>query len=137
MKRPSSNPSSGNGRPVTSYQSYQSGGSNLPAGYQPPIHYASDQTRTLEDTTKTYYQTDETSQQVLQTLKVQRQQLGSAHDDVWQMRQATEQAKREIIELQKKYRRKKQKLLVTIAALSMLDLLLLFRILQCRGNFFC
>jgi hypothetical protein len=106
-------------------------------GYQPPVHYASDQTKTLEDATKTLYQTDETAGSVLQKMTAQRQQIGSASDNVWEMRQATEAAKREILMLQQKYRQKKRNLYALIALLSVTDLLLFFRILQCKGNFFC
>lgn len=113
------------------------GAPTLFGGYQPPVHYASDQTKTLEDTTKTLYQTDETAGSVLQKMTAQRQQIGSASDNVWEMRQATEAAKREILALQQKYRQKKRNLYALIALLSVTDLLLFFRILQCKGNFFC
>lgn len=63
--------------------------------------------------------------------------MQSAGSNVYEMRQATEKAKREIHELHQKYRQKKQKLYVLISALAITDLLLLFRILQCGGNFFC
>ena len=105
--------------------------------YQPPVHYAADQTKTLEDTTKAYYQADETAANVLQKMTNQRQQIEGAHNNVWEMRQATEKAKRELMELQQKYRLKKQRLYVTIFLLGLTDLLLFFRIVQCHGNFFC
>jgi len=136
MKRTSSG-NGGNHNSGSRYHSYQAGGAPPPVGYQPPIHYAADQTRTIEDSTKTFYQADETAGNVLQKMTAQRQQLKGAHDDVWQMRQATEAAKREIQDLQQKYRRKKQRLMVLIGSLAVTDLLLLFRILQCGGNFFC
>ncbi|EEC43361.1 predicted protein [Phaeodactylum tricornutum CCAP 1055/1] len=127
MKRPVS----GNtGTPL--YGSYQQSGS-----YQPPVHYAADQTKTLEDTTKTYYQADETAVQILNQMTTQRQQVQSASGNVWDMRQATEKAKHEIQSLQQKYREKKRRLYVLIAVLSLTDTVLFFRILQCRGNFFC
>jgi len=107
------------------------------SGYQPPIHYASDQTKTLEDSTKVYYQADETAGNVLQKMTAQRQQLEGAHDNVWEMRQATEAAKRELKALQQKYRQKKQRLYIVISLLSITDLLLFLRLLQCRGSFFC
>jgi hypothetical protein len=148
MKRSSSGNNSNNagGPPGTTpdtgghrYPSYQQGGAaaTLFGGYQPPVHYASDQTKTLEDATKTFYEADETAGNVLQKMTAQRQQISLASGNVWEMRTATEAAKREIQALQKKYREKKRRLYVTIALLSVTDLLLFFRILQCRGNFFC
>lgn len=130
MKRGSSmsNPNSADMK----VRSYQQGGT-----YQPPVHYAADQTATLEDTTAAYYQADETAQAVLQNMMAQKGQLHSAHDNVWEMRQATEKAKRELQDLHAKYRRKKQRLYAMIAALALTDFLLFFRILQCHGNFFC
>jgi hypothetical protein len=113
------------------------GAPTLFGGYQPPVHYASDQTKTLEDATKTLYQTDEAAGSVLQKMTAQRQQIGSASGNVWEMRQATEAARREIVALQQKYRQKKRNLYALIALLSVTDLLLFFRILQCKGNFFC
>jgi hypothetical protein len=134
MKRPNtSNPSSGNGN-RTNYGSYQQGGNQQ---YQPPVHYAADQTAVLEDSTKAYYQADETAAAVLQSMTAQKQQINGASSNVWDMRQATEKAKRELQQLHTKYRIKKQRLYVTIALLGSIDMLLFFRILQCRGNFFC
>jgi hypothetical protein len=135
MKRPNSNPPSGNaGNSNTStkpwFSSYQS-------GYQPPVHYANDQTSTLQETTKTYYQADETAGNVLNKMTMQRSQLESAHGSVWEMRQATAAAKRQIEELLNKNRLKKQRLYLMIAAVGLADLLLFFRLLQCRGSFFC
>jgi hypothetical protein len=112
MKRPnSSNPSSGNGN-RTNYGSYQQGGNQQ---YQPPVHYAADQTAVLEDSTKAYYQADETAAAVLQSMTAQKQQINGASSNVWDMRQATEKAKRELQQLHTKYRVKKQRLYVTIA----------------------
>ncbi|GKY95256.1 hypothetical protein MPSEU_000488000 [Mayamaea pseudoterrestris] len=109
MKRANSNLSSGNNNVSSSsskpwFSSYQSG------GYQPPVHYASDQTHTLQDTAKTYYQTDETANNVLQKMTIQRSQLQSAHGSVHEMQQATAAARRQIEELQRKNRQKKQRL---------------------------
>jgi hypothetical protein len=138
MKRPHSNPSSGNAA-----ANNNSNNSNKPwlgsyqAGYQPPVHYASDQTQTLEDAAKTYYQTDETAGNVLNKMTQQRSQLQSAHGSVWEMRQATAAAKRQIEELLRKNRQKKQRLYIMIAAVGLADLLLFFRMIQCRGGFFC
>jgi hypothetical protein len=154
MKRSSSGNNSSGGGPgpagggPTRYHSYQQSGatggiSGPPApatlfgGYQPPVHYASDQTKTLEDAAKTFYEADETAGNVLQKMTAQRHQIHSASDNVWEMRGATESAKREIQALQQKYREKKRRLYVMIAVLSVTDLLLFFRLLQCRGGFFC
>lgn len=119
-----------NSNNTKNYNTYQS-------GYRPPVHYANDQTKSLEDTTKTFYQADDTAGRVLDQMTAQRQQLEGAHTNVWEMRQATEKAKREIQELQTKYRERKQRLYVWIFVLGLTDLLLLLRIFQCRGNFFC
>lgn len=116
---------------MSTVPSYQHG------GYRPPIHYAADQTKTLEDSTQAYYQADETAARVLNQMTAQRQQIQGANNSVWGMREATEKAKREMTELHKKYREKKQRLYVTIALLGLTDLLLLLRIFQCHGNFFC
>jgi hypothetical protein len=150
MKRSSSGNNSSGGGPGPAggpprYQSYQqsaaagppAAGATLFGGYQPPVHYASDQTKTLEDAAKTFYEADETAGNVLQKMTAQRQQIHSASDNVWEMRGATEAARREIQSLQQKYREKKRRLYVVIAVLSVTDLLLFFRLLQCRGGFFC
>jgi hypothetical protein len=146
MKRPTisqnnSNPSSALGG-MSTFNSYQKGGTQAAtpsgnAGYQPPVFYASSQTDVLRDTTKTFYQADETAGKVLDQLTMQRQQITGAHDNVWIMRQTTEKAKRELEELRQKYRQKKHRLYMWIAILSIADILLFFRILQCHGNFYC
>lgn len=135
MKRlNTSNPSSSG---TNTFNSYQRGSTTVTPGYQPPVFYASDQTNVLEDATKTYYQADETAGHVLNQLTTQRQQIMGAHDNVWQMRQTTEQAKRELEGLRHKYQQKKQRLYMWIAILAITDTLLFFRILQCHGNFYC
>ena len=129
-------PTSGNSNPFSSNaasSSYQHGGGT----YRPPIHYAADQTKVMQDTTQAYYQADETAARVLHQMTAQRQQIEGANNSVWGMREATEKAKREMTELHKKYREKKQRLYITIALLGLTDLLLLVRILQCHGNFYC
>ena len=115
--------------------SYQKG-ALAPGGYRPPIHYAADQTKVMQDSTQAYYQADETAARVLNQMTAQRQQIEGANNSVWGMREATEKAKREMTELHKKYREKKQRLYITIALLGLTDLLLFLRILQCHGNFF-
>lgn len=109
----------------------------MPVGYQPPVFYASDQTDVLRDTTKTFYQADETAGRVLDQLTLQRQQISGAHDNVWHLRQTAEKAKRELEELRQKYRQKKQRLYMWIAILAATDFLLLIRIIHCHGNFYC
>ena len=112
--------------------SYQHG------GYRPPVHYAADQTKVMENTSQAYYQADETAARVLNQMTAQRQQIEAANNSVWGMREATEKAKREMTELQRRYRAKKRRLHITIALLGLADLLCFIRILQCRGHgFFC
>jgi hypothetical protein len=115
------------------FNSYQQTGSYVPAGRT----YAEQQTNVLSDTVKTQYHAEETANAVLNQLHTQRQQLQGANDDVWDMRQATEQTKRELRDLQAKYRQKKMRLYVWIATLGTLDFLLFLRLLRCRGSFFC
>lgn len=113
------------------FQSYQQG------TYQPPATYAEKQTEVLTDTVKTQYHAEGTANAVLTRMTEQRHQLTEAHDNVWQMRHATEKAKQELQDLNNKYRAKKFRLYITIAALGLTDLLLFLRIAQCRGGFFC
>lgn len=130
-----SRPSSGNsssGGLNNRFNSYQQGGT----AYVPPT-YADQQTSILEDTVKTHYQAEGTAANVLTQMHTQRHQLKSAHDDVWDMRKAAEEARRELESLIAKNRKKKMRLYAIIAALAMTDLLLFFRIAQCRGGFFC
>ena len=98
---------------------------------------AEEQTSTLQDTVATQYQAEETANAVLNKLHGQRQQIQSANDDVWETRQLTEETKRELVALQAKYREKKNKLKVIIALVGLLDFLMFFRLLRCRGSFFC
>jgi hypothetical protein len=49
----------------------------------------------------------------------------------------TEETKRELHALQAKYREKKTRLKVIIALLGFLDFFMFFRLLRCRGSFFC
>jgi hypothetical protein len=144
MKRPSmtsSNPNSSNNNPPAGnviYDSYQRGGNvSSNAGYQPPLFYASDQTAILNDATKTFYQTDEVAGRVLDQLTSQRQQILHAGDDVFQMQNTAQIAKKELEALRMKYRRKKQQLYMWIVILSVTDLLLFLRMIQCHGNFYC
>jgi hypothetical protein len=67
----------------------------------------------------------------------QRQQLKGAHDNVWEMRQSAEKAKRDITQLIKKARQKKLRLQFIALGLALVDFFLLVRLLQCGGSFFC
>jgi len=98
---------------------------------------AEEQTSTLQDTVAAQYQTEETANAVLNQLHAQRQQVQSANDDVWETRQLTEETKRELVALQAKYRGKKNKLRVIIGMMGLVDFLLFYRLLRCRGSFFC
>lgn len=127
-----SNTSSGNRLNNRHYPSYQQG------SYVPPGQvYAEQQTNVLTDAVKTQYQAESTANAVLTQLSAQRQQLKGAHDDIWEMRQATEKAKREIRELRIKYQQKKLRLYAIIAALAVTDFFLFIRIVHCGGSFFC
>ena len=98
---------------------------------------AEEQTSTLQDTVTTQYQAEETANAVLNQLHSQRQQIHGANDDVWETRQLTEETKRELGALQAKYREKKNKLKLLIALLGLLDFWMFYRLLKCRGSFFC
>ncbi|OEU20768.1 hypothetical protein FRACYDRAFT_267760 [Fragilariopsis cylindrus CCMP1102] len=98
---------------------------------------AEQQTNSLSDTVATQYQAEETAKNILNKLHGQRQQIQGANDDVWETRQLTEETKRELHALQAKYREKKTRLKVIIALLGFLDLFMFFRLLRCRGSFFC
>mmetsp|Transcript_2244 Transcript_2244/g.5324 ORF Transcript_2244/g.5324 Transcript_2244/m.5324 type:complete len:124 (-) Transcript_2244:195-566(-) len=98
---------------------------------------AEEQTSTLQDTVATQYQAEETANAVLNQLHSQRQQIQGANDDVWETRQLTEETKRELGALQAKYREKKNKLKLMIALLGLLDFWMFYRLLKCRGSFFC
>lgn len=115
------------------FNSYQQSGSYVPPGK----NFADQQTNVLADTVKTQYQAEDTANAVMSRLHGQRNQLEGANDDVWDMRQATEQTKRELRDLQAKYRQKKMRLYMWIAVLGSLDFLLFLRLLRCRGSFFC
>ena len=121
------------------FNSYQKGnpGHTTTAGYQPPLFYATDQTSILQDTTRTFYETDETAHKVLHTLVSQRQQLQQTDATIHEMHSTTQQVSKEIELLKKKYRQKKRQLYIYIAALSVVDILLFLRMIQCHGNFYC
>mmetsp|Transcript_10256 Transcript_10256/g.21587 ORF Transcript_10256/g.21587 Transcript_10256/m.21587 type:complete len:156 (-) Transcript_10256:349-816(-) len=118
-------------------QSYQ----NSAAGsYKPPNVSGSkpeQQTQMMEDTLRTNYEAEGTAATVLSQMTTQRYQLQSAHDNVYDMRETTEKAKRELADLAAKTKRKKRRLQTIVALLAVTDMLLFLRILQCGGSFFC
>lgn len=108
--------------------------------YNPPAvsgSYVQQQTQVLEDTMRTHYETEATSAAVLSQMKAQRGQLKGAHDNVWEMRQAAEKAKTDISVMIKKARQRKIRLQAIAALLASVDFLLLIRLIQCGGSFFC
>ena len=115
------------------FNSYQQGGSYVPPGKS----FADQQTNVISDTMKSQYQAESTANAVLTQLHTQRHQLQGANDNVWDMRQATEETKRELQDLHAKYRARKNKLKIYIALLASADLFLFLRLLQCHGSFFC
>lgn len=115
------------------YNSYQQSGSYVPPGQQ----YAESQTNVIADAVKTQYESENTANAVLEQLNAQRQQIQTANEDVWDMRHATDQTKRELRDLQDKYRARKRKLYMYIAVLGAVDFLLFLRLLRCGGSFFC
>ena len=115
------------------FNSYQQSGAHVPPGKT----FADQQTNTLADTVKAQYHAEETANAVMTQLHAQRQQIQGANDNVWDMRQATEQTKKELRDLQSKYRQKKMKLYGWIVLLGTLDFLIFLRLLRCRGSFFC
>jgi hypothetical protein len=115
------------------FNSYQQSGSYVPPGRT----LADQQTNTLTDTVKAQYEAEGTATAVLNQLHGQRSQFQGANDDVWDMRRATEQTKRELESLRAKYLEKKMRLYGIIAMLATLDFFLFYRIVHCRGGFFC
>lgn len=122
------------GSPTTNYTSYQQG---TTGSKKKDLNYATTQTATLTDTTAHLITADDTAQKVLQQLTTQRQQIEGAHSNVYDMRQATEQVKRELQQLQQKYRQKKRYWYTVIGVLMLTDFLLFYRIVHCHGNFYC
>jgi chromosome segregation ATPase len=127
-----SNPPSSDGL-NNRFNSYQQSGSYVPPGGT----LADQQTNTLSDTVKTQYEAESTANAVLNELHGQRRQFQGANDDVWDMRKATEQTRRELESLRAKYLEKKMRLYGIIAMLSTVNLFLFYRIVSCRGGFFC
>jgi len=75
---------------INGFSSYQQG------TYQPPATYADRQTETLTDTVKTQYEAEGTANAVLTRMTEQRHQLTNAHDNVSEMRGATDRARMEL-----------------------------------------
>lgn len=110
--------------------------------YQPPQlvvgnAYVEQQTNMIEDIARTNIQVETNANNLLSTLYGQRQQLQAANDNTWQMRSNVVCAQRELKELQHKAFIKKQQLYIIIAVLSLVDIGLFCRIVQCGGSFFC
>ena len=111
--------------------------------YQAPTYaknedsYQQQQTGIVEDSLKTNYDADGAAAVVLSQMTTQRYQLKSAQDDVWQMREATEKAKRELADMYAKSQAKKRRLQMIIAILATTDTILFFRLLKCGGGFIC
>ena len=117
---------------------YQQG--TVSGNYQPPKvagTYAEQQTQVMEDTMRSQYETESVAHTVLSQMTAQRYQLQGAHNNVWEMRETTEKAKRELMDLQMKARAKKRRLQMIIAVLVTVDVLLFIRLIQCGGSFFC
>ena len=114
------------------FNSYQQG-----SYVAPGLSYAEGQTQGLGETLQTQYEAEATANHVLSTLHAQRNQLRTADGDVLDMRNATEETKRELRDLQAKYRARKRKLYGFISLLGLVDALLFYRIASCRGSFFC
>jgi len=119
---------------------YQAGSYQSSGNYQPPAvqgTYAEKQTQVMEDTMRTHYNAEGTAATVLSQLTTQRQQLTGAHENVWEMRQAAEKAKKDLASLAAKQRWKKQRLQLIAMALAVTDFFLFIRLLRCGGSFFC
>jgi len=114
---------------------------NKKTNYQPPQlvgdTYVEQQTHMIEDIARTNIEVETNANNILSTLYGQRQQLQNANDNTWQMRTNVASAQRELKELQRKAFLKKQKLYLIIAVLSLVDIVLFCRIVQCGGSFFC
>ena len=128
-----------------SYTSYQEG-DRLPRQgnaymYRAPTleggTYQEQQSHIVEDSLKTNYEAEGTAAAVLSQMSTQRYQLKAAHDDVWEMREATEKAKRELADMHAKSRKKKKRLQMIIGVFAVADTFLLLRLLRCGGSFFC
>jgi len=109
--------------------------------YQPPTYsgsaYQEEQSKVVEDSLKTNYDAEGTAAAILSQMTTQRYQLQAAHDDVWEMREATEKAKKELEDMYAKSRAKKKRLHIIIAMLAITDAFLFLRLLNCGGSFIC
>lgn len=132
----------GGGSSGGSGNSQSSSYQNMPSSYQAPQlpsggTYEQRQTHVVEDALRTNVQAETTAGNVLTQLEAQRNQLQRADDDAWAMREDVARAQRELRELQAKTWKKKRRLYAVIGALSFVDAMLFFRIVQCGGSFFC
>mmetsp|Transcript_34021 Transcript_34021/g.81434 ORF Transcript_34021/g.81434 Transcript_34021/m.81434 type:complete len:159 (-) Transcript_34021:175-651(-) len=129
--------SSGSGNSQSS--SYQNMTTPSPSYQAPQLSgaYEQRQTRVVEDAVRTNVEAETTAGNVLTQLEAQRNQLQRADDDAWAMREDVARAQRELRELQQKTWEKKRRLYAVIGALSFVDAMLFFRIVQCGGSFFC
>jgi hypothetical protein len=135
-------PVGGGGGTTASSSSYQQQTNNNNFNYQPPQlvdgnTYIARQTNMIEDIARTNIEVETNANNILSTLYGQRTQIQNANDNTWQMRANVVKAQRELKELQHKAFLKKQKLYIIIAVLSLVDIVLFCRIVQCGGSFFC
>jgi hypothetical protein len=126
----------------SSYQQQQNQtNNNNNTNYQPPQlvgnTYVEQQTNMIEDIARTNIEVETNANNILSTLYGQRAQIQNANDNTWQMRANVVNAQRELKELQHKAFLKKQKLYIIIAVLSLVDIVLFCRMVQCGGSFFC
>uniref|UniRef100_A0A6T7IAS9 Uncharacterized protein n=1 Tax=Attheya septentrionalis TaxID=420275 RepID=A0A6T7IAS9_9STRA len=125
---------------------FQSSPSSYQSGYQPPTvpqqgqssaDYAHGQSNVMEGTMRNHYEAEGTAATVMAQMRTQRHQLTGAHEDVWEMRQSTEKAKRELMDLRHKVLKKKRRLQAIVVGLAVVDFFLFIRIVKCGGSFFC
>lgn len=111
-----------------------------PGAYSPPTMsgtYAQQQTQITEDSLRTQYEAEATANTVLSQMAGQRHQLQQAHDAVYDVRENTDRAKRELADLATKSRKKRRRLQFLILVLGGVDFIMFSRIWYCGGSFFC
>eukprot|EP00587_Corethron_hystrix_P013891 CAMPEP_0113323978 /NCGR_PEP_ID=MMETSP0010_2-20120614/16720_1 /TAXON_ID=216773 ORGANISM="Corethron hystrix, Strain 308" /NCGR_SAMPLE_ID=MMETSP0010_2 /ASSEMBLY_ACC=CAM_ASM_000155 /LENGTH=145 /DNA_ID=CAMNT_0000183167 /DNA_START=97 /DNA_END=531 /DNA_ORIENTATION=+ /assembly_acc=CAM_ASM_000155 len=107
--------------------------------YQAPnlsTSYKADQSKTMEEAVKMNYEADGNAQAVLAQMTAQRQQLNTASNNVHEMKEMTEKAKKELQTLVSRGRKQRMGLYTVIGILSTTDLYLFYRIVRCGGSFF-
>ena len=117
--------------------SYQNSAYQPPSISDPKASYAEQQTYITEDSLRTQYQAEGTANTVLSQMTTQRYQLQGAHDNVADMRQTTELARKELQIMAQKVGAKKRRLQMIIALLVVLDTFCFLRLSFCGGSFFC